>query len=90
MHALANCCPDECVRIQELFDAGDWAGARDLYQRVFPVNAAVTGTYGIAGLKYGCDLMGYKGGYVRSPLQQLKDSQKEELRRIYIKAGLID
>ena len=90
VHALANCCPDECVRIQELFDAGDWAGARDLYQRVFPVNAAVTGTYGIAGLKYGCDLMGYKGGYVRSPLQQLKDSQKEELRRIYIKAGLID
>ena len=61
VHALANCCPDECVKIQELFDGGEWEGARDLYQRMFPVNGAVTGTYGIAGLKYGCDLMGYKG-----------------------------
>ena len=89
VHALANCCPNECAEVQELFDAGNWEAARDLYQRVFPVNAAVTGAYGIAGLKYGCELMGYKGGYVRSPLQQLKDSQKEELRKIYETAKLI-
>jgi 4-hydroxy-2-oxoglutarate aldolase len=89
VHALANCCPNECAEVQELFDAGNWEAARDLYQRVFPVNAAVTGTYGIAGLKYGCELMGYKGGFVRSPLQQLKDSQKEELKKIYETAKLI-
>jgi 4-hydroxy-2-oxoglutarate aldolase len=90
IHALANCCPNECVKMQELFDAGDWEASKDLYQKMCPVNAAVTGTYGIAGLKYGCELLGYKGGYVRSPLQELKDSQKEDLRKIYRTAGLID
>ena len=89
VHALANCCPNECVKIQELFDAGQWEPARDLYQRVFPVNAAVTGSFGISGLKYGCDLMGFKGGYVRSPLQQISEQRKADLRKVFEKAQLI-
>ena len=89
VHALANCCPNECVKIQELFDAGQWEVARDLYQRVFPVNAAVTGSFGISGLKYGCDLMGFKGGYVGSPLQQISEQRKADLRKVFEKAQLI-
>lgn len=89
VHALANCCPEECVRIQELFDEGKWEESRELYMRVFPVNAAVTGTYGVAGLKYACDLMGYRGGFVRSPLQNLSDGQKADLREIMEKAGVL-
>lgn len=89
VHALANCCPNECVQMQTLFDAGKLDESRNLYQKMFPVNAAVTATYGVAGLKYGCDLMGFKGGYVRSPLQQLTDEKKEELRKIFASAELI-
>lgn len=89
VHALANCCPSECVKIQELFEKGDLKASRELYQKVFPVNAAVTGTYGIAGLKYGCDLMGYRGGFVRKPLQQLPEEKKTSLRKIFEKAELI-
>ncbi|RGY99601.1 dihydrodipicolinate synthase family protein [Clostridium sp. AM58-1XD] len=89
VHALANCCPDECVKIQELFEAGDWKASRELYQRVLPVNSAVTGAFGIAGLKYGCDLMGYRGGWVRSPLQPLSEEKKAALRKIFEKAELI-
>ena len=65
---MANCCPEECVKIQSLFEQGKWEDARELYENILPINTAVTGTYGVAGLKYGCDLMGYKGGYVRSCL----------------------
>ena len=89
VHALANCCPNECVKIQELYDAGNWEESRDLYQQVFPVNAAVTATFGVAGLKYGCDLMGYKGGFVRSPLQQLNSDAKEKIRKIFENADMI-
>lgn len=89
VHALANCCPNECVRIQELFEEGNWKASRDLYQKVFPVNAAVTGAYGIAGLKYGCDLMGYRGGSVRSPLQPLTEEKEASLRKIFEEAGLL-
>jgi 4-hydroxy-2-oxoglutarate aldolase len=82
VHALANCCPNECAEVQEAFEEGNWEEARNIYLRMLPVNAAVTDRFGIAGLKYACDLLGFKGGYVRSPLQQLSDSQKEGLKEI--------
>lgn len=82
IHALANCCPNECIEVQRVFEEGNWEEARSIYQRVFPVNAAVTGAYGIAGLKYACDLLGFKGGRVRHPLQQLSELEKKGLSRI--------
>lgn len=84
--ALANCCPGECIEIQKEFVDGNLEKARELYERVFPVNTAVTAKYGIAGLKYACDLLGFQGGYVRKPLIQLKEKEKAELREILKKA----
>lgn len=86
--ALANCCPGECADIQKLYDEGRLEEARELYEQVFPVNNAVTGKYGIAGLKYACGLLGFEGGYVRRPLVQIKEQEKTELKDILIKAGI--
>ena len=80
--ALANCCPGECIEVQKKFEEGNFEESRELYERVFPVNTAVTGKYGIAGLKYACDLLGFEGAYVRKPLIQLKDNEKIELEEI--------
>ena len=60
--ALANCAPNECVQVQSAYEAGDYDTARDIYIRMFPVNEAVTATYGVAGLKHVCNVLGYKGG----------------------------
>lgn len=87
--ALANCAPNECALVQEEFEKGNMEKAREIYTRVFPVNQAVTGTYGIAGLKYACSLLGYHGGFVRRPLLELKDEDKEKIRQILAKAELI-
>ena len=84
--AMANCCPNEIAQTQELYEAGKLKESFDLYQRMFPVNAAVTGTFGIAGLKYACDYLGYSGGSVRNPLIDCNDTQKEQLRAIIDKA----
>ena len=84
--AMANCCPDEIAETGELYEAGKLKESFDLYQRMFPVNAAVTGTYGIAGLKYACDCLGYSGGHVRNPLADLALPQQEQLRVILEKA----
>lgn len=86
--ALANCAPEECVRVQQLFNAGQKGEAESLYRRLFPVNQAVTATYGIAGLKYACALRGYQGGFVRSPLPELGQQEKEEVEGILKEAGL--
>ena len=84
--AMANCCPNEIAETQELYEAGKHKESFELYQRMFPVNAAVTGAFGIAGLKYVCDYLGYRGGSVRNPLADLSDAQKEQIRAIVDKA----
>lgn len=82
IHAAANCVPRACVEVQKAFEAGDMDRANALYSAILPLNAAVTGGYGVPGLKYVCDMLGYQGGTVRCPLQPLTDSAKEALDRI--------
>lgn len=82
IHAVANCAPRAGVAAQAAFAAGDYAKSMAIYQAVLPLNAAVTATYGIPGLKYACDLAGYHGGYVRCPLQPLADDAKPALKKI--------
>lgn len=87
--ALANLAPNECAEIQESYDAGDLDAARETYVRVFPVNTAVTATYGVPGLKYASDLVGYQGGAVRSPLLPPKEEEKAAIREILKTAKLL-
>lgn len=88
--ALVNCCPRECIDIQTEFEKGNYDKSREIYERVFPVNSAVTGAYGIAGLKYACDLLGFRGGLVRKPMLQLSENEKNQLREILLGADLIE
>lgn len=86
--ALANCAPAACVQVQDLFRKGQSDEAEALYRQLFPVNQAVTATYGVAGLKYACRQLGFKGGYVRSPLSPLRATEKKAIDHILSKAGL--
>ncbi|MEG2204955.1 MAG: dihydrodipicolinate synthase family protein, partial [Oscillospiraceae bacterium] len=80
--ALANCSPDACIAVQEAFEAGDWARSRDLYQAICPLNAAVTGTYGIPGLKRACNVLGYRGGFVRRPMLERSAADMAQVESI--------
>jgi len=86
--ALANCCPDECIEVQKLFEEGKNEESLELYKKMYPVNSAITGGYGISGLKYVCDELGFEGGFTRKPLLPLKDREKVELDSIIKKAEL--
>jgi len=87
--AVANCAPNECAQVQQAFDKGEHEKAREIYQRIFPVNTAVTTTFGIPGLKYACELTGYQAGYVRSPLIPLRQAEREKIQGILRDAGLL-
>lgn len=87
--ALANVAPNQCVQIQRLVAAGDLQAARELQLRMLPVNTAVTGTYGIPGLKAALDMLGYHGGDPRMPLAATSESDKKALRKILTEAGLL-
>jgi len=56
---------------------------------MIPVNAAVTGGFGIAGLKAAMDMLGYYGGPVRSPLLDLTEDERDALRKILAEGGLL-
>ena len=82
IHATANCAPNACAAVQQAYAAGDHELARAIYQVLLPLNTAVTATYGIAGLKYAAEILGYHGKAVRCPLQPLTEKQQQELRLI--------
>lgn len=87
--ALAAVAPHALHEIMENFAAGALNKAREIQLRLIAANAAVTTGFGIAGLKEALDLMGMYGGPVRSPLRSLNKGQREELKEILKKSGIL-
>ncbi len=81
--ALANAVPDVCVRLFELVRAGRHDEALALQRKLTPFAQAVTGGFGIAGLKIAMTLAGYVGGDVRAPLRPARPEAREILERLY-------
>ena len=87
--ALANIAPDECVKLQKLFEEGKHVEASTLQKKLIPVNKAVTSKYGVPGLKAALDMLGYFGGEPRSPLAPLGNREREDMKLILKTAGLL-
>ena len=87
--ALANVAPQLCIDLYRLFRSGNLDEAAELQRRVIPVNTAITGRFGIAGLKAALDMLGYYGGPVRSPLLPITESERETLRGILVEGGVL-
>lgn len=85
--ALANIFPNECARLQMLFEAGKIKEARDLQMNLIDSNNAVTARWGIPGLKAGMEMIGLYGGDPRPPLMPLKEADREELRKVLTQTG---
>jgi 4-hydroxy-2-oxoglutarate aldolase len=77
--ALACAFPELCVDIYEASTAGDSAKAHSLAQKLIPPAKMLGAQYGIAGLKYTLDRLGYYGGQPRSPLLPISEEAKREI-----------
>lgn len=85
--ALANLFPNECAKVQELYDAGQVTEALALQNQLVDSNNAVTVKYGIAGLKAAMDMMGLFGGEPRLPLLPISEDEKADLKAILTQSG---
>jgi 4-hydroxy-2-oxoglutarate aldolase len=74
--SMANYLPSVCVRLHELFLDGRHQEAGTLHSRVLRVNAAVSGLFGVAGVKAAMSLLGYRGGQPRHPFSALADEER--------------
>ena len=86
--ALANIAPNQCIEVQRLFEEGKMQEARDLYARLLPLNVAVTATYGVPGLKFAAQELGYEAASLRRPLLPLQEKEQDAVRRLVSDAGL--
>jgi 4-hydroxy-2-oxoglutarate aldolase len=78
--SLANALPEPCCRLHELFIQGNYKSARDLHFRLSRLNAAISGTTGVAGVKAAMDVTGFKGGAPRHPLKPVSGEDKARIR----------
>ncbi len=73
---LADVFPDLCAEIYEAASAGDRAKAQTLAQKLVPPAKMLLMDYGIGGLKYAQDRMGFYGGLPRpSPARRERRGQ---------------
>ncbi len=87
--SLANVFPEDCCRLYRLFLEGRYDEAEKLNSRLVRLNQAVSGTWGVAGVKAAMEIVGFKAGEPRHPLQGLLDETKENLRQTMANEGFI-
>jgi 4-hydroxy-2-oxoglutarate aldolase len=80
--ALASVAPDHCVKLYKLFLEKKLEEALKLQLELIPLNKAIIQKYGIPGIKYALDLLGYSGGAPRLPLLPLDEKGKKHLRAL--------
>jgi len=80
--ALANIAAAPLSSLIAAFNAGEIEAARHIQLSLVDINAAITSRYGISGLKYAMDVLGYYGGPTRRPLLPLADDAKAEIDRL--------
>lgn len=87
--ALADIAPVECSEVRDLFEAGEHDRARRAQFNLLAPNAAVTTQFGIAGLKAAMDMVGLRTSDPRPPLQPATDREREQIRAILERAGIL-
>jgi 4-hydroxy-2-oxoglutarate aldolase len=87
--SLANAFPALALRLYELGVAGDQEEGPRFQAFVTRVNSAVSGTYGVAGVKAAMELAGFEAGIPRRPLLPLDDAGVAELRSTLEAEGVL-
>lgn len=87
--ATSNVAPALVVEIYEKFMKGDTKGALDAQFRLAPLRMAFSlGTFPMV-IKSALNMMGIKAGPCKSPVYDLTDSEKQELRSVLVNMGLV-
>jgi 4-hydroxy-2-oxoglutarate aldolase len=87
--SLANIFPDMTCKLYDLVIAKKYEEAFKLNEKVIQTNKSVSGTGGVAAVKYAMDLAGLYGGHARLPLLPLGDDTKKKIEDYLKKEELI-
>ena len=88
--SLANAFPAPCCELYDSCKTGELDTARRLHYLLFALNRSVSGSFGVAGVKYAMDLAGYYGGDPRLPLLPLNRENQQLISEAISKTGLLN
>jgi 4-hydroxy-2-oxoglutarate aldolase len=87
--SLANAFPAPCCELYEACKAVDIDKARRLHYMLIKLNKSVSGSFGVAGVKYAAEVAGYHGGDPRKPLLPITEEGRQSIRKAIEAAGLL-
>lgn len=87
--SVANFAPDACVELYQMYLQGQYDRARELNDGLIRLNQAVSGTWGVAGVKAAMDLVGLKGGRPRDPLMPATPEAVAQIKRTLVNEGFL-
>ncbi|MFI5259934.1 MAG: dihydrodipicolinate synthase family protein [Candidatus Limnocylindrales bacterium] len=87
--SLANSFPELALQLFACGRARDEANGVPLQDRISRINAAISGSHGVAGVKAAMTLAGFRGGIPRRPLLPLEPAKVEVLKALLVAEGLL-
>jgi 4-hydroxy-2-oxoglutarate aldolase len=87
--SLANFLPGPCSDLYRLFTQGKYDEAKDLHSRLSRLNQAISGVWGVAGVKAAMDIAGFKAGQPRHPLGAVDSEAAKQIKRQIVDEGFI-
>ncbi|WP_460272683.1 4-hydroxy-tetrahydrodipicolinate synthase [Celeribacter sp. ULVN23_4] len=85
----ANVAPKLCAEMQAATQAGDYAKALEITDKLMPLHIAIFLEPGVCGAKYAMSLLGLCSDEVRLPLTPLSDETKAAIKAAMEHAGLL-
>ncbi|HEU4630671.1 MAG TPA: dihydrodipicolinate synthase family protein [Gemmatimonadaceae bacterium] len=86
--AVSLFAPEVTLRIFEAWRAGDVEGSAAAQATLAPLGVEIVGRMGVAGIKAALDLVGLRGGALRSPLQPLDETGVARVAELLAAAGV--
>ena len=88
--SLANAFPAPCCELYDACKAVDLDKARRLHYMLIKLNKSVSGSFGVAGVKYAAEVAGYHGGDPRKPLLPITEEGRLSIRKAIEAAGVME
>jgi 4-hydroxy-2-oxoglutarate aldolase len=87
--SVANFVPCPCSYLYQLFTEGRYDEAKELHCRISRLNQAVSGLWGVAGVKAAMDITGFRGGHPRPPLRPVTADDARQIKQQIVNEGFI-
>lgn len=87
--ALADFAPGETAAIYKAVKNNELEEGKRIQLAIAPANSKIVGSFGVPGIKYALDLIGFYGGDPRPPLKPVNEDTKSAIKQILLDAGIL-